>query len=147
MKKTILFFVCFMCYFLSFAQINTRGKINSKFESSEIFDMFMRPSNKILFGIASFYSKHLEGTLTATGEIFFHHLYTAASNDFPLGTYVQVTNLENNKSITVRINDRMHARMQKQGRVVDLPIDAAKELGFIKQGLTKVKVEVVPSPV
>jgi rare lipoprotein A len=147
MKKIILFLVGCVCYFLSSAQVNTVGKANSKFESSELFDMFLRPSNKILFGIASFYSRHLEGTLTATGERFFHHSYTAASNDFPLGTYVRVTNLENNKSIVVRINDRMHTRMQKQGRVVDLPIDAAKELGFIKQGLTKVKVEAVSPPI
>jgi rare lipoprotein A len=57
---------------------------------------------------------------------------------------VRVTNLTNNKSVVLRINDRMHPRMQKKGRVVDLSRLAAKKLGFIKSGLTRVKVEVVP---
>ncbi len=68
---------------------------------------------------------------------------SAASNDFDLNTWVRVTNLQNNKSIIIRINDRMHPRMQKKGRVVDLSRVAAKKLDFIKNGLANVKVEVV----
>ena len=84
--------------------------------------------------------------LFRSGEKFHHHLYTAASNHFALGTWVKVTNLKNNKSVIVKINDRMHSRMHKNGRVVDLSYSAAKELDFIKQGITKVVVEVVDSP-
>lgn len=95
-------------------------------------------------GTASFYSKSFEGSKTSTGEIFRNSRMTAASNDFDLNTWVRVTNLTNNRSVVLRINDRMHPRMQKKGRVVDLSRAAAKKLGYLGSGLTKVKVEVVP---
>ena len=100
--------------------------------------------DKSLFGIASFYSPELEGTETATGEIFEHDCLTAASNNFKLNTWVKVTNLHNGKSVVVRINDRMHPRMAEKGRVVDLTISAAKKIGLtFLAGLTRVKVEPV----
>ncbi|MEO8174425.1 MAG: septal ring lytic transglycosylase RlpA family protein [Sediminibacterium sp.] len=94
-------------------------------------------------GIASFYSSNLDGTLTATGERYRNNKLSAASNDFDLNTWVRVTNLSNNRSVVLRINDRMHPRMQKKGRVLDLSRIAAKKLNFIQNGLTKVKVEIV----
>lgn len=94
-----------------------------------------------LQGIASFYSSNLDGTKTATGEIFRNKKMTAASNQLPLNTWVRVTNLKNGRSVIVRINDRMHPRMKAKGRVVDLSRAAAQKLGFLKSGLTKVKVE------
>jgi rare lipoprotein A (peptidoglycan hydrolase) len=97
-----------------------------------------------LMGIASFYSFNLDGTETATGETYRNNKMSAASNDFDLNTWVRVTNLANNRSVILRINDRMHPRMQRKGRVVDLSRVAAKKLDFIKNGLTKVKVEIVP---
>jgi rare lipoprotein A (peptidoglycan hydrolase) len=97
-----------------------------------------------LTGIASFYSANLDGTKTATGEIFRNSKFTAASNHFKLNTWVRVTNLKNQRSVIVRINDRMHPKMKKKGRVVDLSRIAARQLNFIKSGLTKVMVEVVP---
>jgi rare lipoprotein A len=100
--------------------------------------------DKGLFGIASFYSPELEGTETATGEIFEHACLTAASNNFKLNTWVKVTNLRNGKSVVVRINDRMHPRMAEKGRVVDLTLSAAKKIGLtFLAGLAKVKVEQV----
>lgn len=102
---------------------------------------------KTLCGIASFYSLNLDGTRTSTGEIFRHKKMTAASNNFKLNTWVKVTNLSNGKVVIVRINDHMHKRMEKKGRVVDLSRTAAKALDFMKAGLTKVKVEELPGPV
>jgi rare lipoprotein A len=99
---------------------------------------------KVVTGKASFYSKSLDGTQTATGEIFRNKNMTAASNHFKLNSWVRVTNLSNGKSVIVRINDRMHPKMAKKGRVVDLSRSAASHLGFILKGITKVKVEVVP---
>ncbi len=96
------------------------------------------------YGIASFYSENLDGTETATGEIFRHNKLTAASNRFKLNTWVRITRIKNGKSIIVRINDRMHPRMDRKGRIVDLTIRGAEKLGFIKTGVTKVKVEIVP---
>lgn len=75
---------------------------------------------KTLFGVASFYSRNLEGTKTATGETFHHNNFTGASNNFKLNSWVRVTNLKNGESVIVRINDRMHPKMAKKGRVVDL---------------------------
>lgn len=98
--------------------------------------------SKAKFGMASFYSKNLEGTKTATGETFRHDYLTAASNNFKLNAWVRVTNLSNGKDVIVRINDRMHPTMAKKGRLVDLTIAAAKEIGLSsKKGITKVKVE------
>ncbi len=95
---------------------------------------------KKLNGIATYYAKRFEGLRTATGEIFKHSNLTAASNNFKLNTWVKVTNLINNKSVIVRINDRMHPRMAKKGRVVDLTTKAVALLGGF-DGMAKVKVE------
>jgi rare lipoprotein A (peptidoglycan hydrolase) len=100
-----------------------------------------KPNAKVITGIASFYSKNLDGTKTATGEYYRNAKLTAASNNLKLNTWVKVTNISNNKFVIVRINDRMHPRMAKKGRVVDLSRAAAKELDFMKKGLTKVRVE------
>jgi rare lipoprotein A len=104
------------------------------------------PKPKTVIGIASFYSSNLDGTKTATGEIFRNSKMTCASNNFKLNTWVRVTNLRNNKVIKVRINDRMHEKMAHKGRVVDLSRAAVKELGFIGRGLTRVKVEEIVNP-
>jgi len=98
---------------------------------------------KTVYGVASFYSASLDGTKTATGEIFRNNKMTAASNHFKLNTWVRVTNLKNNKSVIVRINDRMHKNMSRKGRVIDLSRSAASKLSFLKGGVTKVKVETV----
>ena len=105
----------------------------------------MKTNGKVKFGIASFYSRSLEGSETATGEIFHHANMTAASNFFKLNTWVKVTNLTNGRCIIVRINDRMAERMAKKGRVVDLTKTGASKLNFINSGIVKVKVEEISS--
>jgi rare lipoprotein A len=95
---------------------------------------------KILYGTASFYSNKFNGRKTANGEIFSQQKMTAACNVLPLGTWIKVTNLRNKRSVVVKVNDRLHAKMK---RLVDLTKTAAKKLGFIGAGLTKVKVELV----
>lgn len=102
-------------------------------------------SSKKIKGIASFYSKNLDGTKTATGEVFKNSKFTGASNHVKLNTWVRVTNLSNGNTVIVRINDRMHPRMAKKGRVIDLSRAAAAELDFMKNGLTKVQLEIVPA--
>jgi rare lipoprotein A len=100
---------------------------------------------KTMFGVASFYSKHFEGGKTATGETFHHSEMVAASNSFKLNTWVRITNMRNGQSVIVRINDRMGKAMQALGRVADVTLSAAQQLGFINRGLTRVKVEEVPA--
>lgn len=103
-------------------------------------------TGKIVRGIASYYSYNLDGTLTSTGERYKHNKLTGASNNLKLNTWVKVTNLKNGKSVIVRINDRMHPRMKKKGRVIDLSRSAAKILDYMEDGLTKVKLEVILPP-
>jgi len=95
---------------------------------------------KTLFGTASYYADKFNGRKTASGELYSHTKATAACNQLPLGTWIRVTNLNNKRSVVVKINDRMHPRMK---RVVDLSRSSAEKLGYTKRGLTQVKVEVL----
>ena len=94
----------------------------------------------IQYGIASFYADKFEGLVTSTGEKFSQKKLTAAHNSLPLGTWIRVTNLRNKKTVVVRVNDRLHHR---NTRLVDLSREAAQRLGYISNGLAKVKVEVL----
>lgn len=86
-------------------------------------------------GIASIYTDHR----TASGERFSKHALTAAHKSLPLGSKVKVTNLKNDKTVIVRINDR---GPYIKGRIIDLTPAAAAQIGLCyKQGLTRVKVE------
>ena len=93
-----------------------------------------------MFGIASYYADKFHGRKTANGEVYDSKKLTAACNTLPLGTWIRVTNLSNNRSVIVKTNDRLHPRMT---RIVDLSRAAAEKLGYIRKGLTKVKVEVL----
>ena len=95
---------------------------------------------RVLYGMASFYSNKFNGRKTANGEIYSQKKLTCACNVLPLGTWIRVTNLRNNHTVDVKVNDRIHPKMR---RVVDLTRAAAEKLDFIGQGLTRVKVEVL----
>ena len=125
----------------SLAPLKDSFKLYSSIKLEPLGGFKLKPNAKIINGIASFYSKNLDGTKTATGEYYRNAKLTAASNNYKLNTWVKVTNISNDKFVIVRINDRMHPRMSKRGRVVDLSRAAAKELDFMKKGLTKVRVE------
>ena len=99
-----------------------------------------KEGGKKLKGVATVYANRFVGLRTATGEVFKHTNLTAASNNFKINSWVKVTNLSNMKSVIVRINDRMHPRMAKMGRVVDLTQAAARLLGGI-DGVASVRVE------
>ncbi len=89
-------------------------------------------------GIASWYGKDFHGKTTANGEIYDMHAKTAAHKTLPLGTYVKVSNLENSKTIIVRINDRGPF---VRGRIIDLSYAAAQELGIDIAGTASVRIE------
>lgn len=91
-------------------------------------------------GIASYYAQKFHGRKTASGEVFDNTAMTAAHNTLPLGTFIKVTNIRNNRWVIVKVTDRLHAANR---RIVDLTQAAAKKLGFIHWGLTRVRVEVV----
>ena len=91
-------------------------------------------------GIASFYAKKFEGRKTSSGEIFKHDGLTAAHKHLKFGTYVKVKNLKNDSIVIVKVNDRLP---KSSKRSIDLTLRAAKQLNFIKLGLTKVEITVL----
>ena len=95
---------------------------------------------KVMKGVSSFYAEDFHGKLTANGEVYDMYGLTAAHKTLPLNTIVRVTNLVNNKSLILRINDR---GPYVKGRILDCSYGAAKKLDFIVQGTTDVKVEVI----
>lgn len=97
-----------------------------------------RAIGAIQVGVASFYHSSLAGNLTANGDRYNESALTAAHRTLDLGTRVRVTNLENHRSVVVTVNDR---GPYAKGRIIDLSRRAARVLGFVHDGVTKVKVE------
>jgi rare lipoprotein A len=91
-------------------------------------------------GVASYYADAFHGRNTASGERFDMNALTAAHPSLPFGTRVRVTHVESGRSVVVRINDRGPF---KRGRVIDLSYAAARELGMVREGLARVRVDVV----
>jgi rare lipoprotein A len=114
MKKLFSVFCFLIVVFCSYAQVQT--------------------------GKASFYADKFEGTPTASGEKYRHNKLTAAHKTLPFGTKVRLTNLANNQTAEVTINDR---GPYSEGRIVDVSKSAAEQLGFVNQGLAEVKLEVI----
>ena len=135
MKK---FFLFLLLLSISFPGLQAQKKIHHR--------RAVKPGNTarkslIKYGTASFYAKKFNGRKTANGDIYNSAKYTAACNVLPLNTWIKVTNLKNKRSVIVRINDRLHF---KNKRLVDLSKSAARKLGYVRRGLTRVKVEVLP---
>ena len=97
-------------------------------------------NKKSLKGISSWYGPNFHGKLTANGEVYDMYGVTAAHKTLPLNTVVRVTNLENSRSIILRINDR---GPYVGNRILDCSMGAAKKLGFYTAGTAMVKIEVI----
>lgn len=91
-------------------------------------------------GWASWYGPGFHGNLTANGEIFNQHDMTAAHRNLPFGTWVRVTNLNNNLSVVVRINDR---GPYIRGRIIDVSAAAARAVRMRQSGVVPVRVDVL----
>jgi rare lipoprotein A len=98
------------------------------------------PSTIIGTGLASWYGAKHQGKRTASGEIFDQKKFTAAHRTLPWGSIVKVTNLDNGKSVEVRINDRGPFT---KGRVIDLSRAAARALGMVESGVSPVQMELL----
>lgn len=95
---------------------------------------------EISMGRASYYGSAFAGRRTASGEIFNPDSMTAAHPSLPFGSIVRVTNIRNNRSVIVRINDRGPFVGK---RIIDLSRAAASELGFVRRGTTTVRIELL----
>ena len=94
-------------------------------------------------GIASWYGSQFQGRRTSSGEIYDMYRMTAAHKTLPLPTYVRVTNLENGRSVVVRVNDRGPF---VDGRIIDMSFVAAIRLGMLGPGTARVEVVALDPP-
>jgi rare lipoprotein A len=100
------------------------------------------PKGSALSGQASWYGRPHHGRRTSSGEIYDMNKLTAAHRTLPLGTRVLVTNVDNGRTIEVRINDRGPFR---RDRVLDLSYAAARQLGAVGEGVIPVTLKIVTS--
>ncbi len=100
------------------------------------------PPKKGQVGKASWYGRIFQHKMTASGEPYDMFQFTAAHRTLPLGSWVKVTNLKNDRSVVVRINDRGPIT---RGRIIDLSYGAAKMLSM--KGVDRVRLEVLQTPV
>ncbi len=138
-----IFFIALVFFILSEDVSAQKRKKKLTREDSTIIKTTAPSSPKeiiIKYGTASFYAQKFNGRKTANGNTYSSVKYTAACNVLPLGTWVKVTNIKNDKSVVVYINDRLHP---KNNRLMDLSKTSAGKLGYVSHGLTKVKVEVL----
>jgi rare lipoprotein A len=118
-------------------------RLNNHNESNEIAEeekLLPRIARYIKQGVASWYGPGFHGKKTATGEIFDMYAMTAAHKTLPIPSYAQITNLENHRSIIVRINDRGPF---VGNRELDLSYAAAKKLDMEQDGLGKVEIKAI----
>jgi len=115
-------------------------KIKTLFFALLSFALISTAIAQVQTGKASFYADKFEGIPTASGEKYKHNKFTGAHKTLPFGTKVRITNLANEKTVEVTINDR---GPYVEGRIIDLSKAAAEQLGFLNSGLADVKLEVV----
>ena len=108
------------------------AEVASNFEKMEALESFI--------GTASFYADKYNGRKTANGEIYNMLDLTAAHISYPFNTICRVTNLKNQKSVIVRINDR---KPDTNNRAIDLSLGTAKEIDMVNDGLAEVKIEIL----
>lgn len=94
-------------------------------------------------GVASWYGAPYDGRRASSGEIYDMRQLTAAHRTLPFDTFVEVTNLQNGKHVTVRINDRGPF---VDGRIIDLSFAAADRIGMLRAGTVRVRLKVIPAP-
>jgi rare lipoprotein A len=95
-------------------------------------------------GLASYYADRFDGRTTASGSVFDNDSLVAAHPSYPFGSVVRVTNLQNQRTIDGRIVDRGPApAIRERGVIIDVSRAAAQRLGFITDGRTRVRLEVL----
>ena len=143
-----IFFIIFLLFLSCSASPRFNSSISSNNYSSKTF---LRSNTKKiknndykneLYGYSSWYGPNFDGNLTANGETFDQYAVSAAHRTLPLNSIVKVTNLENGKKITLRINDR-GPFVDEHKRILDCSYGAAKKLGFLDTGTAKIKIDII----
>lgn len=105
--------------------------------------VFLNATSYYQVGIASWYGEKFHGRRTSSGEIYNMYDMTAAHKTLPFGTKVLVIDLKTGRRVIVRINDRGPFI---RGRIIDLSFAAAKKLGIVEKGITRVGIKIVQRP-
>ncbi|MAW74557.1 MAG: hypothetical protein CMG09_01335 [Candidatus Marinimicrobia bacterium] len=140
MNSLILLLIVFLFACTASPRYNSGNiKKNSNFKVKSNKSTYSK-HKKIYKGVASWYGPNFHGKLTANGEVYDQYGVTAAHKELPLNTIARVTNLDNDKSIILRINDR---GPYAKNRILDCSYGAAKKLDFLNQGTANVKIEII----
>lgn len=107
------------------------------------YEVEPEPVGTVLSGEASFYGPGFHGNKTASGETYNQNSYTCAHKTLPFNTVLRVSLPQTGKNVDVRVNDR---GPYKDGRILDLSVSAAKQLGLVPLGVAEVEAEVVKAP-
>lgn len=120
---------------------NTRYSKNKTTEKEKV-DVFYNLSGSLetITGSASYYADDFDGKQTANGETYNMYELTAAHRTYPFDTMIRVTNLSNNKTTIVRINDRGPFA---DNRIIDLSLGAAKQLDMVDSGVQEVQLDII----
>jgi len=138
MNNLIFLLICFLFSCTAAPRYNSGNiKKNSNFK---VKNSSYNKHKKVYKGVSSWYGPDFHGKLTANGEVYDQYGVTAAHKELPLNTVVRVTNLDNDKSIILRINDR---GPYAKNRILDCSYGAAKKLDFLNQGTANVKIEII----
>ena len=128
-KKFLIYcFICMVCLYLSGCA------------AVKPYESPRKKPSATYTGLASYYANKFHGRKTASGEVFDKNKYTAAHKTLPFGTELRVINLENNKSVDVRVNDRGPF---VKGRIIDLSPAAAGKIDLMQAGVVAVRIEVL----
>ena len=133
-----LFLVLFL--FTTSCTVSPRYGVSNQVNNEKNIKNNRIKSNGVLRGVSSWYGPNFHGKLTANGEVYDMYGITAAHKTLTLNTVVRVTNLDNGKSIILRINDR---GPYVDGRILDCSFGAAKKLGFYEQGTANVEIKII----
>jgi rare lipoprotein A len=136
--------LCFACTAHPlYTQASSQGSSRVQPPSTKAQQGSSYQMNQTFRGGASWYGPGFHGKATASGAIFDQNAMTAAHRLLPLGTWIQVRNLNNNRKVEVLINDRGPF---KGGRILDLSKEAARRLDFLQQGTTEVEIRILTLP-
>lgn len=122
------------------APTKVANKVYSYREKGKTYTSIAKEPSRLFTqtGVASYYGGMFHGRKTANGEIFNKNAYTAAHKTLALSSYALVTNLRNGRQVIVRINDRGPF---SHNRIIDLSVAAAREIGMLHSGISRVKIE------
>lgn len=139
-KRTILMQFLISCSLIILGLVSCAS--SNKIVASDAFYKQQEPETvgDIQYGVCSYYAEKFHGRRTANGEVYDMYRISGAHQTLPLNSLVKVTNLENNKNLVIRVNDRGPFI---KDRIFDCSYGAAVKLGFISKGTAIIKVEVL----